>query len=74
MVKTNTKGLYKGTIHKLTNNFTGGYYLVLRSKPVVPSGRPLIAIVYKYNVHNVLYFIVTEYTGSKKAGTHYLSK
>ena len=41
---------------------------MLSGKPVVPGGRPLIEIVYNYNVCNVLYFIVTEGAGSTKAG------
>ena len=44
MVKTNTKGFCKETIEKLTKNWPGGSYLVLRSKPMVPGGRPPIAI------------------------------
>ena len=37
MVKKNTKGFFKDTIEKLTKDFRGGYYLVLRSNPMVPS-------------------------------------
>ena len=44
MVKTNTKGLCKDTTEKLTKDWPGGSYLVLRSKPVVPRVRPLISI------------------------------
>ena len=44
MVKTNTKGFCKETNEKLTKDWPGGSYLVLRSKPMVPGGRPLIAI------------------------------
>ena len=33
MMKTNTKGFCKETIEKLTKNWPGGSYLVLRSKP-----------------------------------------
>ena len=40
MVKTNTKGFCKETIEKLTKDWPGGSYLVLRSKPMVPGGRP----------------------------------
>ena len=47
MVKTNTKGFCKETIDKLTKDWPGGSYLVLRSKPMVPGGRSLIAIGYK---------------------------
>ena len=44
MVKTNTKRLCKDTIEELTNNWHGGSYLVLRSKPMVPVDRTLISI------------------------------
>ena len=47
MVKTNTKGFCKETIEKLTKNWPGGSYPVLRSKPMLPGGRPRIAIGYK---------------------------
>ena len=41
---------------------------------MVPGGRPLIAIGYKYNAQKVLYFIVTDNAGSTNTGTTYLSK
>ena len=47
MVKTNTKGFCKETIENLTKDWPGGSHLVLRSKPMVPGGRSLIAIGYK---------------------------
>ena len=47
---------------------------MLRSKPVVPRGRPLISIDYKYNMQKVIYFIVTDNKGSLQAGLLYLSK
>ena len=39
MAKKNTKGLCKDTIKKLTNDWPGGSYLMLRGKPMVPGGR-----------------------------------
>ena len=72
MVKENTKVFRNETIEKLTKDFTGGSYLVLSSKPMLPGGRSLIAIGYKYNAHKVLYFIVTDNTGSTQAGLPYL--
>ena len=48
MMKTNTKGFCKETIEKLTKDWPGGSYLMLRSEPMVPGYRPLIAIGYKY--------------------------
>ena len=41
---------------------------------MVPGGRPLIAIGYKYNARKVITFVVTENTGSTKAVPPYLSK
>ena len=41
---------------------------------MVPGGRPLIAIGYKYNQRNVLSFIVTDTAGSTNTGIPYLSK
>ena len=59
MVNTDTKGLCKETIYKLTKDCPEVSYLVLRSKPMVPGDRTLIDIGYKYNVRKVLSFIVT---------------
>ena len=74
MVKTNTKGFCKDKIDNLTKNWPGGSYLVLRSNPMVPGGRPLIAIGYKYNARKVIHFIVTDNTGIINTGIPYLSK
>ena len=74
MFKKNTKGFCKETIEKLTKDWPGGSYLMLRSKPMVPGDRPLIAIGYKYNARNFLYFIVTDDAGSTNTGITYLSK
>ena len=46
---------------------------MFRSKPVVPGGRPIIAIGYDYNVRKVLFLIVTENTGITGASLPYLS-
>ena len=40
---------------------------------MVPGGRPLIAIGYKYNARKVLSFIVTENKWITQAGPPYLS-
>ena len=74
MVKKNSKGFCYETIEKLTKDWPGGSYLVLRSKPVVPGDRPLIAIGNKYNAQEVISFIVTDNAGSRKTGIPYLSK
>ena len=44
MVKTNTKGLLKDTIEKLTNYWLGVSYPVLRRNPMLPGVKPLISI------------------------------
>ena len=41
---------------------------------MVPGGRPLIYVVYKYNVQEVISFILTDNVGSTKAVIPYLSK
>ena len=74
MAKKNTKGFCKETIEKLTTNWPGSSYLVLRSKTMLPGGRPLIDVGYKYNARKVLSFIVTDNAGSTKTGITYLSK
>ena len=43
-VKTHTKGFYRETIENLTKDWPGSSYLALRSKPMVPGYRPIIAI------------------------------
>ena len=47
---------------------------MLKINPMVPRGRTLIDIGYKYNVGKVLSFIVTDNTGRKKSGIDYLYK
>ena len=74
MAKTNTRGFCKETIEKLTKDWPGCSYLLLRSKPMVPGDRPLIAIDCKYNAQKVLSFIVTDNAGITKTGITYLSR
>ena len=74
MMKTNTKrGFYTENIDKLTKDWPGGSYLILSRNHMVPGGRPLIAIGYKYNTPKVLSFIVTDNVGITEAGLLYLS-
>ena len=47
---------------------------MLKRKPMVPGGRQIIAIGYKYNAWKVLYFIVTENEGRTQTCINYLSK
>ena len=74
MVKTNTRGFCKETIQKLTKDWPGGSYLLLRSKHMVPGDRPLIYIGYKYNAQKVLSFVFTDNAWSTKTGIPCLSK
>ena len=41
---------------------------------MAPSGRPIIAVGYNYNVGRLLHFIATSDAGIKKSDTPYLSK
>ena len=47
---------------------------MLKSNPMVPRDRPLIAIGYTYNVRKVLSFIVTDNAVITNTGITYLSK
>ena len=47
MVKTNTKEFCKATIEWLMKDWHDGSCIVLRRKPMVPGGGPLLDIIYK---------------------------
>ena len=47
---------------------------MLSINAMVPRGRELIDIRYKYNTQKVIYFIVIDNTEIKQAGITYLSK
>ena len=55
-------------------DFPGESYIVMKSNPIFPGGRPLLAIEYKYNYRKVLGFIATEGTGITEPGDTYLSR
>ena len=74
MVKTNTKLFCKETTGKIIKDWPGGSYLVLSRKPMVPRGRLLITIGYKYTTRKVLSFIVTDNVRSTQASLPYLYK
>ena len=57
MVKTNTKGFCQETIDNIAKKWSGGSYLVLRSRHTIPQGTPLISIGYKHYTQNVIYLI-----------------
>ena len=46
-VKTSHKGFGLATLENLAKYWPGGSYLVLKSTPRVPGGRPLLDIGYK---------------------------
>ena len=60
-------------LENLMEDWPGGSYLVLKSTPIFPGERPLLAIGYKYNSRKVLGFISTEGAGSTEPGDPYLS-
>ena len=63
--------IYK--LEKITKDWYGGSYLVMKSTPKVPGDRPLMAIGYKYNSRKVLGFISTGGVRSTEPGDPYLS-
>ena len=62
MVKTITKRFCKETIENLTKDLHGGSYLLLRSKPMVPGYRPIIAIGYKSIMRGSFYLLLLRTT------------
>ena len=45
----------------------------MKSNPIVPRKKPLLAIGYKHNYRRVLWFIATDGAGSTEPGDTYLS-
>ena len=72
-VKTIHKGFCLNTLEKLTNDWLGGSYLVMKITPRFPGGIPLLDIGYKYNYRNILGLISTEGDESNEPGDPYLS-
>ena len=73
-VKTIRKGFCLNTLEKSMKYWTGGSYLVMKSNPRFPGGRPLLSIGYKYISRKFLGFIATERSGSTEPGDPYLSR
>ena len=71
--KTSHK-VFLNTLEKLMKYWPGGSYLVMKSTPRFPCGRPLLVIGYKYNSTMVLGFIATEGDVSTEPGDPYLSR
>ena len=59
-MKTIQKRFCLDILEKLTKDFPGGSYLVMKSNPIFPGDRQLMDIGYKYNSSKVLVFIATE--------------
>ena len=57
IVKTNTKVFCKYSVEKMTKDWPGGSYLVLKRSYTVPGNIPLISIGYKYTAQKVHCFI-----------------
>ena len=74
IVKTNLKVFCKDTIENITKDWPRGSYLMFKSNHMVPRGRPLISIGYKYNAWGGFSFIATADTRNIKAGIPYLYK
>ena len=53
-VNTGHKGFFLATLEKLTKDWTGGSYLIMKITTRVPGDRPLLAIGYKCNYRKVL--------------------
>ena len=73
-VKTSHKNFCFIMLEKLMKYLTGWSYLVMKSTPRFPCGRPLLAIGYKNNSRKVLGSIATEEAGSTELGDPYLSR
>ena len=71
MVRTNNEAFFRANIENLTRDWTGGSYLVLSLKTMVPRFRPQISLGCKYNTRKILSFVVTNNTGSTQAGPPY---
>ena len=70
--KTSHKGFCLATLEKLMKYLLGGSYLFMNSTLIVPSGRPILTIRYKYNYRKVLGIIATGGAGSTESGDPYL--
>ena len=73
LAKRTHKGFCLAALEKLMKYWSVVSYLVINNTPIVPGGRPLISIRYKYNSRKVLGFISTEAVGSTEPGYLYLS-
>ena len=47
LLKTIHKVFGLATLQNLMKDFPGGSYLIIKSTPIVPGGRPIMVIVYR---------------------------
>ena len=73
-IKTSRKVFLLAVLEKFTKECPGGSHIFMKSDPIVPGGRPLMSIGYKYNYRNVLGFIDTGGYGSTETDSPYLSR
>ena len=73
-LKTNRKVFFNDIINNLTKYWTGGSYLELKRKSMVPRDRPVIYVVCKYKYMKIISFISIEDSGRKKSSIPYLYK
>ena len=67
----NPQGFCLSTLEKLTEYWSGGSYIVMKSTPIFPGGIPLMDIGYKYNYRKLLGFIATKGAESTEPGDPY---
>ena len=73
LVKTNTKGIYKGIFENMMSNWEGGSYVLFDNKEMVIKDTMPVVIGYKHNSWKVLSFITTKGEGITKTVFAYLS-
>ena len=65
-MKTIHKGFCIAKLENIMKDWLVESYLVMKSTPIFPGGRPLLDIEYKYNSRKVRGFIATEGAGSNE--------
>ena len=71
-VKTIHNSFCQATLERLTRDWPGGSYLVMKITPRVPGEKTHLTIGYKYNLRKVQSFIATEGDESPEPGDSYL--
>ena len=73
-VEDDPQGVLFNYVRKVDERLAGRVISFLKSTPIFPGERPLLAIGYKYNSRKFLGFIATEGFGSTELGDTYLSR